>query len=106
MEIISCQNFNGWFVGNFEPHLLRSEDLEFGYKRIAKNTEPDFHYHKYKTEYTILLEGSILLRSSNKVIKPISCIKYEPLERNDQFYLEESLILIINTPSVKNDKYH
>lgn len=105
MELINCENLNGWFVGNFKPNLVQSVNFEFGYKRIAKDTAPDFHFHKYKTEYTILLEGSILLKSSNQIIKPVSCIKYDPFEKNDQYYLEESLILIINTPSVRNDKY-
>ena len=61
MEIIKCDNLNGWFVGNFKPNLIYSEDIEFGYKRIPKNTYPDYHFHKFKTEYTILIEGSIAM---------------------------------------------
>ena len=105
MEIINCDEYFGWFVGQFKPALIYSKDLEFGYKRIPKNTEPDFHYHKFKTEYTILLEGEILCKSINKIIRPISCIKMNPHEKNDQFYKEDSLILVINTPSVMGDKY-
>lgn len=105
MEIINCDDYRGWFVGKFKPALVFSEDLEFGYKRIPKNTKPDFHYHKCKTEYTILLEGEIFCESINKIIKPISCIKMNPYEKNDQFYTVDSLILVINTPSVIGDKY-
>lgn len=105
MEIINCNNFNGWFVGNFEPTLVSTNKIEFGFKNIPKNTKPDHHYHKFKTEYTILIEGLILCESINKIIKPITCIKLLPHEKNDQYFLEDSLIMIINTPSVKNDKH-
>ena len=105
MEIINCNDYFGWFVGKFEPSLVYSENLEFGYKKIPKNTKPDYHYHKFKTEYTILLEGEILCKSISKIIKPITCIKMNPEEKNDQFYTKDSLILIINTPSILNDKY-
>ena len=54
MKIICCDDFNGWFVGNFNPSLIKTDEIEFGYKRILKGTKPDYHYHKYKTEYTIL----------------------------------------------------
>ena len=105
MEIIDCNDYLGWFVGKFNPALVYSEELEIGYKRIPKDTKPDFHYHKYKTEYTILLEGEIYCESISKLIKPISCIKLDPDDKNDQFFTKESLILIINSPSVINDKY-
>tara|TARA_E500000331_G_C16978773_1_gene592544 strand:- start:203 stop:526 length:324 start_codon:yes stop_codon:yes gene_type:complete len=105
LEIIKCDNYKGWFVGDFQPNLLESKDLEFGYKRIIKGTKPDYHYHKFKTEFTILLEGSILLEKTKKIIEPISCIKLNPFETNDQYFIEDCLILIINSPSVKNDKH-
>ena len=105
MEIICCDNFNGWFAGKFHPALVSTEDIEFGYKRIKKDCKPDYHFHKYKTEYTILLEGEIYLESTNQIIKPINCIKLLPYEKNDQYFVKESLILIINTPSIQNDKH-
>lgn len=105
MEIIKCDNLNGWFVGDFEPNLICSKDIEFGFKRIPANTKPDYHFHKFKTEYTILLEGKILLENSNQTIKPITCIKLNPFDKNDQYFLEDCLILIVNSPSVKNDKF-
>ena len=105
MEIINCSNLNGWFVGDFSPTIITSSKLEFGYKRILKNHSPDYHFHKIKTEYTILLEGKIFLEFSKKIINPITCIKLNPFEKNDQYFLEDSLILIINSPSIKNDKH-
>ena len=105
MEIINCNDYSGWFVGKFNPNLIYSNDLEFGYKKITRDTKPDYHYHKFKTEYTILIEGEIFCESISKTIKPISCIKLEPLEKNDQLFTKDSLILVINTPSMQHDKH-
>ena len=105
MEIISCNDFNGWFAGKFQPALVNTEDIEFGFKKIPKNSSPDYHYHTKKTEYTILIDGLILCKEANQIVKPVTCIKLLPYERNDQYFLEDSLILIINTPSVQNDKH-
>ena len=105
MEIIDCIDFNGWLVGKFKPALITTDDYEFGFKRISKDCKPDYHYHKFKTEYTILIEGLILCETLNKIIKPITCIKLLPYEKNDQLFLEDSLILVINTPSIQDDKY-
>lgn len=106
LELINCNEFGGWFVGDFQPSLINSKDIEFGFKRISKNTKPDYHFHKFKTEYTILLEGQIICQESNTIIKPITCIKLLPFEKNDQLFIEDSLIIIINTPSKKNDKHY
>ncbi len=105
MEIINSNSFNGWFVGNFEPCLIKSTDFEFGYKIIEGGTKPDYHFHRFKTEYTVLLEGKIELQFSKEIIKPITTIMLKPNEKNDQFFIEKSLILVINTPSKPGDKY-
>ena len=106
MKVINCNSYNGWFVGNFKPNLIASEELEFGYKKIPAGTDPDFHYHKHKTEYTILIEGKIELQFNKQIITPIATIILYPNEKNDQHFIEDSLILIINTPSKTGDKHY
>ena len=105
MEVIDCNSYNGWFIGDFKPNLINSKEFEFGYKKIPKGLKPDYHFHKSKTEFTILIEGKIILEKSNQLIEPITCIKLLPGERNDQSFIEDSIIMIINTPSIKGDKY-
>ena len=51
------------------------------------------------------LESKIKLEKSNQIIEPVTCIKLLPGERNDQYFVEDSIIVIINTPSIKGDKY-
>ena len=36
MEIINCNDYSGWFVGKFNPNLIYSKDIEFGYKKFPK----------------------------------------------------------------------
>ena len=36
----------GWFVGNFEPTLLKTNDVEVAVKRYKKGDYEDRHYHK------------------------------------------------------------
>lgn len=105
MEVIKNSDLRGWFVGNFEPNLIKRDDIEVGIKEIPKGTMPDYHFHKKKTEYTILIKGKIICLEKNIHLSPGSIIKLLPYEKNDQFFSEDSLILILNTPSIQADKY-
>ena len=105
MKILSTSHLNGWFIGNFKPNLIVSNEIEVGIKTVEKNTQPDYHYHKIKTEYTILLRGKIKCMITNHIVSTGQIIILKPFERNDQLFLEKSLILVINTPSAVNDKY-
>ena len=105
MEIIKNDEFGGWFVGTFEPNLIKKEDIEVGIKRIKADTQPDFHYHKIKTEYTVLIEGKIICQTKKLIVEPGLIIKLYPYEKNDQYFPIDSLILVINTPSIQGDKY-
>ena len=46
MEVIKNSDLRGWFVGNFEPNLIKRDDIEVGIKEISKGTMPDYHFHK------------------------------------------------------------
>ena len=103
VKILDVNHFRGWFVGSFEPALVHSKDIEVGFKRVKKGTVPDFHYHKLKTEYTILIEGLVSVEGVN--YSPLTCFQIDPYIRCPLFFLEDSLILVINTPSCPGDKY-
>ena len=93
----------GWFIGNFEPSLLKTKDFEVSYKLHPKDQKWDFHYHKKATEINILVKGKMIINNviynSNEVfiINPniISC----------PFFLEDCEIICIKIPSIQNDKY-
>ena len=101
---LDLRNLKGWYIGKFEPSLIESEKIEVGIKHVAKGTMPDGHFHKIKKEYTIIIRGSI--RVNDKIYNQNGdCLVLNPYEKNDQEFLEDTLILVINTPSARDDKY-
>ncbi len=104
-EFKSLKNLNGWFIGKFKPTLIESNEVEVGVKLVKKGTKPDNHYHKIKTEYTIIIQGSI--RVGNMIFNEMGdCLILKPYEKNDHEFLEDTTILIINDPSATDDKYY
>lgn len=39
----------GWFVGDFEPNVLKSDQVEVGVKSYKKGDYEERHYHKIAT---------------------------------------------------------
>ena len=46
----------GWFVGDFEPSIIRTNSCEVGIKAYKKGTKELSHYHKASKE--LLYKGS------------------------------------------------
>jgi hypothetical protein len=40
----------GWFVGNFEPSLYKTNDVEVAVKNYKKGDSEERHFHKIATE--------------------------------------------------------
>ena len=49
----------GWFIGNFEPSLLKTNDCEVAVKSYKKGDKEGKHYHKVATEYTAVIKGKV-----------------------------------------------
>ena len=49
----------GWFIGDFEPSMLRTKAFEVGVLTHKKGEQWPTHYHKKAAEYNVLLEGSM-----------------------------------------------
>ena len=46
--------FKGWIVGNFEPSLYKTDDVEVAVKNYKAGERDENHYHKIATEITII----------------------------------------------------
>ena len=58
MKTAKLENMlKGWFIGNFEPTLLRTNDVEVAVKEYKKGDYEELHYHK--TQYTNSNEDTI-----------------------------------------------
>lgn len=47
----------GWFIGNFNPSLLKTNDVEVAVKSYKKGDYEGRHYHKIATEFTCIISG-------------------------------------------------
>ena len=93
----------GWFIGDFEPSLLKSENLEVSVKHHPKGELWDTHFHKVATEYNYLISGSMKVNgiyiSAGEifVVPPYYVVAPE--------FLEDCQIVCVKVPGAKNDKY-
>jgi quercetin dioxygenase-like cupin family protein len=94
----------GWFVGNFDPSVLRTHDFEVGYKFHPKGEKWDVHYHKRSVEITYLIRGKMMIQGRELTSGDIFTIF--PYEVANPVFLEDCEVVIIKTPSVVGDKYN
>jgi len=104
---MKCANIQdmtkGWFIGNFEPSLLKTNDVEVGLKRYTKGNRESAHYHKVATEFTVVISGEV--RMNGIVYGSDSIIVTEPNEITDFEALEDTVTLVVKIPGANGDKY-
>lgn len=93
----------GWFVGNFEPSLLKTNDVEVAVKTYKKGEKENAHYHKIATEITTVISGKV--RMFDKIWNAGDIIVVEPNDVTDFEALEDSVNTVVKIPGANNDKY-
>ena len=93
----------GWVVGNFEPTLFKTKDLEVGIKYYNAGVVETAHYHKISTEYTFILSGSVEMLESE--FNKGDIVKIEPNVVNQFKSLTDCILMVIKVPSSIDDKY-
>lgn len=94
----------GWFVGNFEPTLLKTNDVEVAVKSYKKGDYEDRHYHKIATEITVIVSGRVKMNGVEYTKGDIVVI--EPMESTDFECLEDGTQnVVVKFPGANNDKY-
>ena len=104
MEVHRLEDFKGgWFVGAFEPSILRTNAFEVAYHRYKAGQAWDRHTHLIATEYNLLTKGSMSVCDKDLVEGDLFVIK--PGEIAAPIYHTDCEVLIIKVPSVPGDKY-
>jgi len=94
----------GWLVGNFEPAIIKNEDIEVGIKFYRKGDYEPRHVHKLTVEYTVLAKGEI--RMNGKKYCQGEIVKVQPGDATDfEVISDEVITLVIKSPSIPSDKY-
>ena len=93
----------GWFIGNFEPSIVKTDKYEIGLLTHNKGEKWDFHYHKLADEINFLVEGR--MRINERLIEKGSLFIIQKNQLTCPDFLENCKILCIKVPSVPTDKY-
>lgn len=104
MKVEKLNNmFNGWFIGNFDPSLYKTNACEVAVKRYHKGDYEKKHYHKVATEISAVVKGKV--RMFGQVFSAGDIIIVEPGEATDFEALEDCMNVVVKLPGANNDKY-
>ena len=95
--------FKGWFVGNFEPTIYRTNDVEVAIKEYSAGDYEEAHYHKIATEITVIQSGRV--KMFDKIFNSGDIIVVEPNDATDFTALEDTVTIVVKIPGANNDKY-
>ena len=93
----------GWFVGNFLPSVISTQEVEIAVKEYPANFSEDWHYHKIATEITVIVSGEVQMNGQR--FEKGDIIVIEPGEGTDFMALTETVTTVVKIPGASNDKY-
>lgn len=93
----------GWFVGNFDPSLIKTNDVEVAIKKYKAGDHEDSHYHKIATEITAIVSGEVEMNGVRYMADDIIVI--EPNDITDFKCLTDVVTVVVKYPGANNDKY-
>ncbi|WP_343707626.1 hypothetical protein [Flavobacterium sp.] len=95
--------FKGWFIGNFEPSLYVTNDVEVGVKKYKKGEFENSHFHKIATEFTVIISGIVEMNGTQYTNNDI--IKIVPGVSTNFKALTDVITVVVKLPGANNDKY-
>lgn len=93
----------GWFVGGFDPAVVKTEACEVAIKKYNAGEKEVAHYHKIATEITVVLSGQI--KMAGKVWVTGDIIVLEPGEVTSFEAITDATNAVVKIPGALNDKY-
>ena len=93
----------GWFVGNFEPTLYSTNDVEVAVKHYQAGDAEGPHYHKLATEFTVIISGRVQMNGIEYCAGDI--VVMEPGDVTDFQALEDAVNVVVKIQGANNDKY-
>ena len=93
----------GWFIGDFDPSVLKTDQFEVAYHTHSAGEHHDIHYHKKSREYNLLVRGKMIINEQEFNAGDIFIL--EPYEVSEPTFLTDVELVVVRAPSVKDDKY-
>ena len=104
MKKYSVDDFKGgWFIGDFEPTLLKTKDFEISVRHYNADDEEDKHVHKLADEYTVVLLGNVEMNDVIYTSKDIIFIEKGEIVKFKA--LTNAITIAVKIPSIIGDKY-
>lgn len=95
--------YRGWFVGNFDPSVYKTDQFEVGVLFHPKGEKWPKHFHKEAVEINVLISGSMIL--NGKQLSSGNIFLIEKNEIAEPEFLEDCTIVCVKSPSIPGDKY-
>jgi hypothetical protein len=104
MKLFNLHQFTkGWFVGNFSPTILPSDEVEVAIKRYKVGDHDNSHYHLKADEITVIVSGTV--KMNDVIYKENDVIWIEKNELTDFTAITDAVTCVVKIPCVKGDKY-
>ncbi len=97
------QFVRGWFVGDFEPSLLKTSGFEAAVQYYTAGDYEKRHVHKVATEITVVVYGEVEMNGVKHSKGAV--VMLSPGEAADFRALTDAATAVVKIPSVKGDKY-
>jgi hypothetical protein len=102
MRVFNINQFTkGWIVGNFNPSVFKSEEIEVAHHFHKRGFVSELHYHTKSEELSYIVTGKAYV--DDNIIEAGCGWVYEAYECSNVIFLEDTNLIVIRTPSV-NDK--
>ncbi len=93
----------GWFIGNFEPTLYQTNEVEVAIKEYKAGDYEASHHHKIATEFTVVLNGEVEMGGVR--YGHGSIVKINPGVSTDFKAVMDTTTVVVKIPGASNDKY-
>lgn len=93
----------GWFVGNFQPTLYQTNEVEVAVKYYQAGDKDVAHYHKIATEITVIVSGTVSINGVEYSAGDM--IVMEPGDVSDFMALTDAVNTVVKLPGANDDKY-
>lgn len=104
MEIISVDGFTGgWFIGDFEPTVLRTKDFEVAFKEHRAGEHWATHYHQLSDEINYLISGEMEINDI-KLVGPV-VFRINKGEISRPVFITDVKLIVVKVPSIPGDKH-
>jgi len=104
MNVTQIKDYvRGWFIGNFEPSILKTKHFEVGLLTHNKGEYWAPHYHKESVEYNVLVTGKMTVQG--KVLNSGDVFIFQKGEIADPVFHEDCTLVVVKVPSIPYDKF-